>query len=374
MIKLDDSDDSDDDMSSIDEKPSSKEDSKPDKQEGTSDAVTVYEEKVKYKFDFFVVNEYSNQVIFLDNQVFDSSVKIERSGSSDDTVPIIEEILHITFGSAKNQMRREKMSTHGLTLAPDDRVKPKRLHIRSDHLLNALRVVIKYLSSVPFEEAEVLTSGLFFYPFQELYHHREELLAYKKETGGARANHTAEYNAECDRHIDVLIDYLDHEPTVQLQFVKERWSRKVPTTTFASFWLLMKPGSDVYVQEHGQLNAYVVDHVNGGMDDVYLSLNAVKYRVQVWQLVFDGTAIRRRSKTIEVPVFDGEREIVSLPIFPTSFHDKLDDGVRRRQLIERGTKFFQYAQGPSFLEYTGTGLRTGRKKVSPNFISRLGLR
>jgi hypothetical protein len=115
VIKLDDSDDSDDDMSSIDEKPSSKEDSKPDKQEGTSDAVTVYEEKVKYKFDFFVVNEYSNQVIFLDNQVFDSSVKIERSGSSDDTVPIIEEILHITFGSAKNQMRREKMSTHGLT-------------------------------------------------------------------------------------------------------------------------------------------------------------------------------------------------------------------------------------------------------------------
>jgi len=49
-----------------------------------------------------------------------------------------------------------------------------------------------------------------------------------------------------------------------------KWANKVPTTSFAGFWLLMKSGTDVYTQEDELLNAYVADSVSGGVN--YLAL------------------------------------------------------------------------------------------------------
>jgi hypothetical protein len=85
--------------------------------------------------------------------------------------------------------------------------------------------------------------------------------------------------------------------------------------------------------------------------------------------MYDSKTIKRRSKTIDIPVFDGDREIRSLPLFPTKFQDKFDDGARRKHLVDRGIKYFQYSKGPAFLEYSGLGLRPSWKKVR-NFSSR----
>jgi hypothetical protein len=99
------------------------------------------------------------------------------------------------------------------------------------------------------------------------------------------------------------------------------------------------------------------------MNYEFRTIRAENYRVHVWYLVFNGKTIKRKSKIIEVPVFDGERDLVSLPVFPTSFHDQLDGGKLRRKLIERGDKVFRYARGPTFLEYSGIGMKQGAKKV-----------
>jgi hypothetical protein len=73
---------------------------------------------------------------------------------------------------------------------------------------------------------------------------------------------------------------------------------------------------------------------------------------------------QKKAQKFHIPVFDGDREIMSLPVFPARFQDVLDSGTRRKQLIERGKRFFASTKGPTFLEYTGLGQKLGWKKVS----------
>jgi hypothetical protein len=198
---------------------------------------------------------------------------------------------------------------------------------------------------------------------------------YKEETGGHRSRHSTEYNKACDRHIDVLVDYLNKHPEIEPLAAEHNWTKKVPVTTFSSLWLLLQPGEDVYVGEDGQLNAYVVHSVSGGTLQRALNsgrtlATAKEYTILVWNIVYDGDVIRRKLKSITVPVFNGEKAIKSLPIFPTRFQDKIDDGARRRDLIERGRKMFDYSKRPSFLEYTGVGMKEGSKKVGSSLLHR----
>ena len=138
-------------------------------------------------------------------------------------------------------------------------------------------------------------------------------------------------------------------------------------TNFAGVAFLLKPCTDVYVYEDGKLNAFVVDRIMGGVTYPIESTQATKistYRVRIWNLHFDGKRVYRRSKWVLIPFFDGEREIISLPVHPAQYRDQIDSFATRKHLIERGKKYFSYCKHPTFLEYTGSGLREGWKSVS----------
>ncbi|KAF2967356.1 hypothetical protein GQX73_g6226 [Xylaria multiplex] len=290
---------------------------------------TSYTTTLKYTVATYV-NEYGRELVFFYSQSYDEPVALDKKARK---FPILEEIQVI--------------------IVPRSKLWGPRGELR--------RSIIKYSSKAPSgENTDSSSDGEFPHPYEDLFHHRRELSDYKKNITGPRANHTPEYNAECDQHIDFLLDYLDQEPNVRIKALEAMWAKKIPTTTFAGFWLLMKPGSDVYVEEGGQLNAYVVDMVSGGVD--YLSpsqwsISVQGYSVRVWYLKYDGKSVGRASKIVRVPVFDNEREILSLPIFPTRFRDNIDGGARRKELIERGRKAFQLSKGPTYLEYTGSGLK-----------------
>lgn len=340
------------------------------------DIKTEYQSIVQYKYEFFNRENYQNRSILLGSRAYDYPLSLEKRDSSKGKVAILEEINGIEFGSQRNTLPTSDHLKNDWTIGAEDKVRPKKLIVNSQLILNALRSIVKYSSYTPpsdpymqsnDDNPDGLGKGVFAFPFKELYHHAEDLLNLRNETTGARANHTPEYNYECDQHIDMLVRYLEDEPVVQIKSAKEKWAQKVPTTTFASFWLLMKPGSDVYVREHGQLNAYVVKEVRGGVNYSALNRSTRNYSIGIWHLVFNGVTITRSSKTIEVLEYDGEREITSLSVFPTKFQDRIDGGSLRRHLIERGNKFFRFTQAPNFLEYTGLGLRPGWKKVSNTF-------
>ena len=91
------------------------------------------------------------------------------------------------------------------------------------------------------------------------------------------------------------------------------------------------------------------------------------YSVKIWNLAYGGNTIRPQTETIEINVFDNDREIFSLPVFPVRFKDEADGGATKRKLIERGQKYVRYSKRPTFLQYSGKGLRAG-KSVRPGLL------
>ncbi|KAI1348458.1 hypothetical protein F5Y01DRAFT_317734 [Xylaria sp. FL0043] len=325
---------------------------------------TSYTTKLKYTVATYVKGHQT--LVFLHGQSYDEPVTLDDKTRN---LPILEEVQVVLVPQSRVWGKEKTKAPKGKPkLRLGDMIGKKSLRIHSPLLLNALKSIIKYSSKAPSgEETYNFIDGEFPHPYADLFYHKQELSDYRKQVTGPRANHTPEYNAECDRHIEFLLEYLEQEPNVRIRALETMWAKKIPTTTFAGLWLLMKPGSDVYVQEDGQLNAYVVDWVSGGVD--YLSpsqwsASVQGYNIRVWYLRYDGKVIERGSKTIHVSVFYNEREILSLPIFPTRFQDNKDGGARRRQLIERGRKVFRLSKGPTYLEYTGFGLKPGWKQYN----------
>ncbi|PMD52866.1 P-loop containing nucleoside triphosphate hydrolase protein [Hyaloscypha bicolor E] len=335
---------------------------------GKKDSEGKYAVKIKYTIDYHEKDPYGRSA-FLYSTSSDNSVVLETSDSKARTLPVLEEKISITFYQINNS-RQKPTPNRGPKLEVGDRIGRTRLYIHSPFLLNALRAIIKYSSeTLSGDNVDQLKEGVFPHPYGDLFYHKQELSDYRNDTTGLRSNHTLAYNEECNRHIDLLLKYLDREPNIQIKELEAKWAKKVPTTTFAGFWLLLKPGSDVYVRRNGQLNAYVVEEVLGGVEHFFGglgvgSVRAQNYSIRVWNLKYDGKVVKRKSEVIDVPVFDNERDIISLPLFPTRFKDKMDDGVRRKQLIERGKKVFRFAKSPAFLEYTGVGLKPGWRKYN----------
>ena len=247
-----------------------------------------------------------------------------------------------------------------LELGKGESLGRKELIIHSPYLLNVLGAVVKYSTTPPSGRLDGLKQGRFQFPFHDLCYYRDDFQAYKI-AHEARERHTTEYNDKTDHHIDVLLDYLYSEQDIHLKETEERWSRKYPTTTFESAWLLFKPGTDVYVPEAGTWSAYVVDSIFCGSAQMFSRRIAIPYKVDAWNLAFNGTVITRQLRRIEIPVFDGEREISSLPVFPCRFiREDLCSSTVRTRLIQRGLKYMALVQGPAYREYE---LEPGTEKV-----------
>ncbi|RAL09607.1 ATP-binding protein [Aspergillus homomorphus CBS 101889] len=208
-----------------------------------------------------------------------------------------------------------------------------------------------------------LENGVFIYPFTDLCLYKDRLLAYKSDAAHeTRLRHSPEYNALCDKHIDVLVRYLYAQPTIGLKEAEDLWAQPIPKTTFKALWLLFRPGAEVYVHEHGKLNAYVVESVEGGTEwsDVYR--RPQPYEVKVWNLNYDGRYLTRTVKLINILVFDGEREIRSLPLYPTRFAE--DPVTLHRNLVARGERFVRIMKKPTLQEFTGPSTLQGARTFS----------
>jgi hypothetical protein len=281
----------------------------------------------------------------------------------------------VLFDESNRTLKKEPLSKPAI-LKPGDTVSEKSLIIHSSILLNALHTVIK-CSFLPVAmtgkqqprrvgdsdtKTSNLSGGIFPFPYTDLFYHKDDLLEYKNSSNSTKLRHTREYNDECERHIDILVEYLYSQEKINLHHVEADWKMETPVTTFESLWLLMKPGADVYVKEHGSINAYVVDGWGGGIVNSSL---VEEYQIVVWNLNFNGTNIMKQSKTISIPPFDGNREITSLPLFPIRFYKEKQGQISlEEQLVQRGKKFVQLAKGPAFREYNGTGLESKSKRAS----------
>ncbi|CAI7656677.1 unnamed protein product [Penicillium crustosum] len=249
-----------------------------------------------------------------------------------------------------------------------DTISSPVLYIHSPILLNALNAIIDCQSrpdKIPRVEYRVqdiesdLGQGRFAYPFTDLHYYRERLLQYREEVG---ETHDIEYTTTCQEHIDILVEYLDSLTTIGVRDAEFLWNNEVPKTTFSSLWLLLKPGTDVFVQENGKLNAYVIESFSGGVPWGSPNARSRPYIVNVWNLNFDGQILSRSVKEVIISIFDGQREITSLPLFPIKFHvDEDPQNPLRQQLVERGKRFVNMVKTPTFQEYSGPSRLQGNR-------------
>ncbi|KAJ4399969.1 hypothetical protein N0V91_009042 [Didymella pomorum] len=322
---------------------------------------TEYETKLRYTVSYYRRSRFdSDDDEFEESSRYDEPLGFEVENPNE-KLPALEETQAI-IAPRYSSPRRKGGASGKIRLRPSDRIGKKTLKINSPFLLNVVRSVVTYSSAAPEDNDTGLTSGNFQYPFKDLCLFMDAMQNYRIETSGLYARHSEMFNQKYGEHLDLLRDYLDRQPGVMLAETRAKWVKPKPTTSFASVWQLLKPGSDVYVREHdGSLNAYVVDSVRGGVTTTSEGRRlSVPYQVQVWHLILGTRVIRAWTRVVDINVFDNDREIPTLPVFPVRFKDDVDGGVTKSSLIERGRKYFKYSRRPYFLQYSGVGLKAGK--------------
>lgn len=324
---------------------------------------TDYESRMQYKVRYYERGPFDH-LILVDQSTYNEPVEFEITSDAA-KLPALEEEKSVVSPLYRGQKNtKEGGQGKKATLGQLDRVTATNLIIYSPFLLNILKSIMEYSIILPEDDNDDLNGGKFSYPYPELYHHIDELQRYKTDASSLRARHSLEYNKTCDEHIDLLLAYLYSQPGIPIKETRSRWESKTPTTTFAAIWLLLKPGTDVYVREEDEsLNAYVLGSVFGGVDRDEKKNTINNYTITVWNLVNGGRKIYRRGRDIQIEIFDNEREITALPVFPVRFVDETDNGALRKKLVGRGQKYFEYSKHPCFLQYTGLGRKEGMKSV-----------
>jgi hypothetical protein len=331
-----------------------------------------YENRIRYSIKYLRKGVYSHDSYDSEsdldaNNTYDEPVGFEVEDLQED-LPALEEMQEVI--APRHAPSRRKGTKDGdkdgdsrkkIKLRPYDRLGKTRLKINSPFLLNVIRSVIDYSSESPENGNGGLTDGIFEHPYKDLYLNFEALQDYKLSTNHLRMRHSSRFNSRFDEHMELLRKYLQGQRGVPFEEAKLKWAKAKPVTSFLALWLLLKPGSDVYAREtDGSVNAYVVNSVKGGVTVKEGRKSSSSYLIEVWHLVHGANTIRPGLRTFEINVFDDEREISSLTVFPVRFRDGVDGGETKKRLIERGQKYFRYSKRPTFLQYSGNGLKVGK--------------
>lgn len=222
-------------------------------------------------------------------------------------------------GQVEQQAEEKKQSTTSgeYDLLPEDIANSRLSHtymmIHPDQLLNVLRHVVSYYPSFPLFNEEYDINE----PYQILYHHREELRAYKHPD-----RHDEAYRLECNRQLGILWGFLDKRYGNAIRNEEERWARKKPVCTFNYLWLLFKPGEVCYLKDEDGINAYITQSIQWGGP---YRKRLFPYTIEIWNVDYNGYVVGGCSDTVKIAPFDGERVIDSLEYYPTRFHDETQE-------------------------------------------------
>ena len=220
-----------------------------------------------------------------------------------------------------------------------------KLNIKSAAILNALYSVIEYYPGLNLSEGSAILND----PCAVLIHHENELKAYRNRKNPDFISSQEEKLCQRDRkayeHLGILLDLLQHRSGTAVEIERQRYARGV--ATFEMLWLLLKPGTDVYrdASSNGNYSAYVVRSV------AYNSIgsNATALSIQLWFLDFDGIFVGRRSLTATQFLYDGEKNITELIVFPCEYwkDEPNEQGIIRplkQKLESNGGTFFKLCQ------------------------------
>ena len=256
--------------------------------------------------------------------------------------------------------------------------------IRSRLLLDILRNTVQYYPTVSFDAEELVLEE----PFCVLLHYRNELRerleSAEKAASELGSIGRGDSSIELE-HLTDLNNFLNQRYADALSQELLRHQRLPAMCTYEWMWLLFKPGSVVYSWADGVLEAFVVEehdrnarqdkdrkirprHIST-LDDLESTPRRKSLHVTVWYLAFNGVCLGRCREEFSIPRFDGEKPILSLPIFPHEFmkHDKrVHESLSTQDYLRhRGQLFFELTRR-SYRHYEGDTANIPKRTVSLN--------
>ncbi|OTA67275.1 P-loop containing nucleoside triphosphate hydrolase protein, partial [Hypoxylon sp. EC38] len=146
-------------------------------------------------------------------------------------------------------------------------------------------------------------------------------------------------------HLRCLLEFMDTTIIQKQNYLKEHCQR----VSFVDLWHLFRPGVEVVEPGDKQMQCYKVISVtsprhkvtprylyplfrNKGKGETAVSVHCV-------YIDFDGSLIGPVSKRFEIPRYEGQKDVKSLPVYPLSLVKNKD--TIRQALIKRGDKFLK---------------------------------
>ncbi|KAL3463506.1 hypothetical protein BJX64DRAFT_116311 [Aspergillus heterothallicus] len=150
------------------------------------------------------------------------------------------------------------------------------------------------------------------------------------------------------RQLEPLIEFLDVEIKAKFDHLINNRPQKV---TFHDVWYLFKPGDEVVDQSGKQ--AYRIFNITSSPHKVippwrnFESLSAksdeTPVEMRCVHIDYNGTALGPVMTAFEIPRFDGEKSVITLPVFPLRY-------CRTARMTPQDVRFALIARGKMFLD------------------------
>lgn len=279
-------------------------------------------------------------------QIKDDTIVFTRSFDEEENlrthVGTVFEIFDVNMtaetGDTKGTVEDARRHEAGRSVPTVSWISKQFIRIYSPVVLNALRTVVNYYPrhSIDGDHAELEE------PYAMLVHYWDELKDYREKF---RPEILAQddFPKDCTltdtyEHLGYLLSFLEDMWGERVRREKQRWAQPVPTATFEMLWLLLKPGTDVYIDFYatGVREPFVMSHCEAHMFKKAITM----YGLRVWCLAGGSpTTINPEHLVYNTLRFDGEKPIDSLDIFPCQYLKGQEQ--RRLALIKRGRTYHE---------------------------------
>lgn len=233
----------------------------------------------------------------------------------------------------------------------------KGIRIHSRNLVKLFRQVVRIYPGRSFTEDTILLE----HPFLMLGHYYKELMSLRE---GIWSNFIHEDSPPDERQaqlssmarlldsttihdLNILLDYFKHHYAKNYEPLEAKFENGY--TSYTSLAFLFKPGSTVYARIAGKLAGFIYE---SGEEK---KKNSQWYwKASCWCLAYDGRRIFRSPYTFKIDKFRGDKEIISLRVFPSICLDSSDGGKTKTRLQYLGEKFYSIIREcPAHRKYEG---------------------
>ncbi|CAG8980864.1 hypothetical protein HYALB_00013057 [Hymenoscyphus albidus] len=223
----------------------------------------------------------SRSIIHSDYATFNDAL------SNGDSVPVFERIMvHSTERTGNDQW--------------SGGIPSYLIRIFSAPVMHALRSVVRYYPEQDLSGDDIEIG----WPYPILVHHYEELRLYQKEVAEQNPEDTCVNKRYADKHLALLLSFLDSEVMEKVNAEKERNKRGV--ATFDYLWVALKPGTTIHFEmkesvEKGELYGGVISSIEAG---IFVQRD---WELKYWSIDYNGLLLGRVQRTGRTfHSFDGE--------------------------------------------------------------------